>query len=130
MIMNARSHALPNPRLNWLHQRLALRIAAVVAALSLLLSSGPAFCVEPQPVEYLWLHHPDLGFNWFRKNPRPKLNVSLSALRSQYATERLQAAQSIVRLSDEVGAMRPELLEALLTGLEQGNRSQLSARSS
>ncbi len=76
--------------------------------------------VEPIPVEYLWQSEPDLDLNWELGEEVANIHINAGQIGSSYATERMRAAQAILRVPDSPTLNRAELLAAIVARLEAG----------
>lgn len=83
-------------------------------------SATAAGTVESEEVQYRWVHDPELNVQWWPAEAKPVLRVTPERLKSGSATDRLEAAQAIVRLGNRDTPARAELLQALLKHLARG----------
>src|SRR5690349_13674316 len=99
--------------------RIAQVVIGLLVAVWFSAVAPQARATEPMPIEYLWQHQPDLGFDWEPPGVSPPLDITATDFESPYAHTRLRAAQTALRLAIQ-SREQPELLQAIMKRLQSG----------
>ncbi|MFO1065539.1 MAG: hypothetical protein U0892_16870 [Pirellulales bacterium] len=108
--------------------RLRKRLAATAVCIALLsmrpcLSQDQSGVYDPIPVQFYWVKHPDVGYDWFGGRTYDGRLPRRDRFNSPYAMDRLAAAEVLLQLFDS-SAMREQVYaDVLLKKLRAGEEN-------
>ncbi|MCC6508938.1 MAG: hypothetical protein IT423_07515 [Pirellulaceae bacterium] len=101
-------------------QTMPLGLVGMLGGYALMLGPSISRAAEPIRVEYLWQSQPTLPFVWGIIENQPMVRATPGQVQSEHISERMSAAQAVLRVPKSPGFDQAQILTSLINRLSSG----------
>ena len=103
----------------------AIMLLLLLATSIVIVPTARVWAIDPVKLDFLWLSEPKLEYEWLPGPLVANVDVSPEDFNAKLARERLQAAQSVLRVPTSPSFDPAAILQAVMTRLEAGEPHRL-----